>query len=183
MRRIKVDANSVEPEKLQIALDVIKKGGVIVYPTETVYGLGASIFDEKAVLRVYEIKKRDRNRPISMALSDAKEIEKYAYIADRGFIRDKLPGPVTVLLRKRNTVPDYVSKEKIGIRIPEYPTIRRLIELSGPITSTSANISGKKAPFKFEDVEVDADLGLDAGETKYKKPSRVIDLTTGEWLR
>ncbi len=192
MRRLKISPDSVDSKAIAEAVDVLKDGGVIIYPTETVYGLGACISCEDAVKRVYNIKKRDASKPLSIALSSVSEIGKYAKIESAGqyggmpgleFIEKSLPGPFTFVLEKKSTVPDYVCKGTVGIRIPEYACIRRIIELAGPITSTSANVSGAEPPKSAEKVLVRADLLLDGGKCRYGKPSKVIDLVSGRVLR
>lgn len=178
---MKIDPNRIQKKILMEIAKVVKKGGIIIYPTETVYGIGADIFNKKAVERVCKLKKR-KKKPISIALSSIDEIKKYASLNRKQFefIKKNLPGPVTVILNKKNTVPNWISEKKIGIRIPEYKGIRELVKLTGPITSTSANVSGKPAPYRFKDIKIEVDLKLDGEVTKYKKPSMVIDLTKGE---
>ncbi len=191
MKRLELSPDSVDSKALSEAADVLRKGGVVIYPTETVYGLGAGIFSEEAVERVYAIKGREKEKPLSIALSGVSEIERYAHIRGAGydglapmeFIKKNLPGPVTVVLEKKHTVPNYISKRTVGIRVPEYACVRRLIELAGPITSTSANVSGEPAPKTPDEIRVDADLVLDAGKCRQGKPSKVIDLVSGRKLR
>lgn len=192
MNRLELAPDSVDSPAISKAVEVLKKEGVIVYPTETVYGLGADIFSEKAVERVYSLKGREKGKPLSIALSSVSDIEKYADTKGLGdymglpameFIRKNLPGPFTVILEKKELVPDYISRNRIGIRVPEYACVRRLVELAGPITSTSANISGSPPPKSADEVDIKADLLLDAGECVYGKPSRVIDLVSGKELR
>jgi len=192
MRRLKLSPDSVDSKAIAEAVKVLKDGGVMIYPTETVYGLGARISSEDAVKRVYAIKKRDAGKPLSIALSAVSDIGKYAKLKSAGkyggmpgleFIKKSLPGPFTVVLEKKSTVPDYVCKDTVGIRIPEYACIRRIIGLAGPITSTSANVSGAEPPKSAEEVKVRADLLLDGGKCRYGKPSKVIDLVSGRELR
>jgi len=192
MRRLKISPDSVDSSAIAEAVAVLEDGGVIIYPTETVYGLGACISSEKAVKRVYAIKKRDESKPLSIALSAVSEISRYAKLKSAGvyagmpgleFIEKNLPGPFTVVLEKKKTVPDYVCKKTVGIRIPEYACIRKIIELAGPITSTSANVSEQTPPVSAEDVDIEADLLLDGGRCRYGRPSRVIDLVAGKELR
>jgi len=186
MTTLKMDPTHISDEVLDKVCAVLMGGGIIVYPTETVYGIGADIFNESAVQKVYSAKGRDFSKPLSIALSDISEIEKYAHIENekqREFIRTKLPGPYTVILRKKEIIPDWIAKETVGIRVPEYYGIRKLIQQFGPITATSANPSGKPAPVRAEDVSIAADLILDGGETIYKKASTVFDLTQLAVLR
>jgi len=102
------------------AVKILKNGGVIAYPTETVYGIGANIFDKKAVKKIFELKGRSFDKPLSVAVADFKTIEQLAYVSDknRGLIKKLLPGSITVLLPKREIVPDTITQgsKLIGIR-------------------------------------------------------------------
>ncbi len=143
------------------AAEIIKKGGVVIYPTDTVYGLGANALDEKAVRKVFEIKKRDFKKPISVIVRDlemAKRVASFSKNTEK-ILKKILPGPVTVILYKKKILPDILTggSKKIGLRIPDCNFTKKLMsKLDFPITTTSANISGK--PIKG-------------------KPSTVIDLT------
>lgn len=169
------------------ASDIIKKKGIVIYPTETVYGIGANIFSEDALKKVFVVKKRDTDKPISVAVSDFKMMDDLAYIGDkeRRFIDKLLPGPVTVLLRKKKKVPDVLTSgsELVGIRYPDHEITIKLIELAGvPITSTSANISGEAPPTKVDEIKISADYIIDGGELK-GEPSTVVDLVNRRIVR
>jgi len=146
------------------AAKIIKKGGVVVYPTDTVYGLGANALDEKAVKKVFEMKKRDFSKPISIIVRDiemAKQVASFGRDIEEK-LKKLLPGPVTVILFKKKILPDILTagSNKVGIRIPNCKFTQALMQrLDFPITTTSANISG-------EPIE--------------GKPSTVIDLTGKE---
>jgi len=195
-KRIKVNVNQIEIEKIKEIVKALKEGKVIIYPTETVYGLGASIFHEKAVRKVHKIKKESQEKPLSVAFADVESVANFvdATQPQLEFIRERLPGPVTIIVDKKEPVfnsvgklvsgiPDYVSKSKIGVRIPEYRALRHILQLSGPITSTSANIHSEPAPWSFSQINVKADIMVDGGMCKYKKSSQIIDMTTGTELR
>lgn len=129
-------------------VDIIKKGGVAVYPTDTVYGLGANALDERAVKKVFEMKRRSFKKPISIMVRDLEMAKKVAsFNKDTEKIFKKiLPGPITVILYKKKILPDILTggSKKIGIRIPDCKFTKALMEkLDFPITTTSANISGK----------------------------------------
>ncbi len=169
------------------AADIIKKNGIVIYPTETVYGIGANIFSEDALKKVFAVKKRDTEKPISVAVSDFKMMNDLAYISnsERRFIKKLLPGPVTVLLKKKEKVPDMLTsgKDLIGIRYPDHETTIRLIELAGvPITSTSANISGDAPPRKVDEIKINADYIIDGGECG-GEPSTVVDVVNRKIIR
>ncbi|MFO7872121.1 MAG: L-threonylcarbamoyladenylate synthase [Candidatus Undinarchaeales archaeon] len=168
-------------EKIKEAVEALKNGGVIVYPTETVYGLGADIFNEKAVKKIAGMKGWKEKRPISVALKED-QIEDFAVVDDNSLeLIDRLPGPMTLVLRKQNKVPNWITEtDYVGLRVPESETAMLLAENFGPITSTSANVSGQKAPYKVENIDErikeKADYILDEGETRYKAPSTVVKI-------
>jgi len=182
----KVDPKEPNEAVLREVADMIKEGKLIAYPTETVYGLGTNALDENAVKRLLEVKGRSR-KPISVVVSDLDHVER---IAEPNEVAMKLmekffPGPITVIVKKKDTIPSIVTAgtDKIGIRMPDYKIPLKLAEFSGvPVTSTSANISGKPSPTKPEHVMEDfmgkIDAILDAGETPLKIESTVVDTTT-----
>jgi len=166
------------------ALEALSNGEVIVYPTDTLYGLGADIFNLNAVKNVYRIKKRPMNQPLSVSVSNIDQLCKIAY-KNKLFdvISEKfLPGKLTVILNKRDTVPDIVTagKNKIAIRIPNNNIALRLLSEFGPITSTSANIHGKKTPDIISDIlmqfKADISVYIDIGKL-FDLPSTIVDLT------
>jgi L-threonylcarbamoyladenylate synthase len=174
-------------QDIEKAADIIRNGGVVIYPTETVYGIGANIFSEEALSKVFSLKKRTPEKPVSIAVSGFEMMEDLVHVSDRerSFIEKFLPGPVTIILKKKNAVPDILTsgKDMVGIRFPENEMALRLIELAGvPITSTSANISGEAPPTKVEEVKIKADYILDGGECS-GDPSTVVDLVTLKILR
>ncbi len=169
------------------AADILKSGGIVVYPTETVYGIGANIFSEDALKKVFSIKERQKDKPISVAVSNFKMMYELAHISGKEelFIRKLLPGPVTVLLKKKKAVPDILTsgRDLLGIRFPDHKTAVGLIELAGvPITSTSANISGEAPPHRVDEIKIRADYILDGGECN-AQPSTVVDLVNCRIVR
>ena len=167
------------------AIKALKNGEIIVYPTDTLYGLGADIYNEDAVRKIFEIKKRPLNDPLSVAVSDIQEIEKIAFIDDKSHQLAKafLPGRLTLILKKRNIIPEIVTGglKKVAVRIPDNKVALELLSKFGPLTATSANIHGKKTPdiireirmqFKNEDVSVYLNVGRVNG-----KPSTIVDAT------
>ena len=161
------------------AIKALRKGGIIVYPTETLYGLGADINNEAAVKRIYELKGRQADAPVSIAVAK-EEVMVYAEVSDAAerIIRDYLPGPVALLLKKKG-VHEWITKnEYVGIRVPDNPIALGIVEEFGPIVSTSANKSGEPAAHSVEDISREvldnADYVIDAGPTKYKGPSTIL---------
>ena len=167
------------------AITALKKGRVIVYPTDTLYGLGADIYNKDAVRKVFEIKKRPTNDPLPVAVSDIDEIEKIAFLDEksRNLVERFLPGKLTIVLKKKSVVPDTVTGglHNIAIRIPDDRIALRLLSEFGPLTATSANIHGKKTPFVIKDIKMqfkerDIAVYLDVGRLE-DRPSTIVDAT------
>ena len=166
-------------------------GGVIVYPTETVYGLGANALDEQAVMRVFQTKKRPLTKPIFLAVSNFERIRKVAEVsrADLELLEQIMPGPVSVLVKKKSIVPDILTANSplVGIRYPDHETALRIIDLAGPITSTSANRTGAPAPTSAAAVSPEivdrVDAVVDGGKCAYGMPSTLFDLQTRQIIR
>lgn len=159
-------------------------GGVIVYPTETVYGLGANALDEQAVMRVFQIKKRPLSMPIFLAVSNFDMLRNVAEVTteDMDLLEQLLPGPVSVLMRRKSVVPDILTAGSpfVGIRYPDHELALRIIDLAGPITSTSANRTGSPAPTSANSVSREigdrVDTVVDGGKCSYGEPSTLLDL-------
>ncbi|MEA1936859.1 MAG: L-threonylcarbamoyladenylate synthase [Patescibacteria group bacterium] len=193
MKQVQLNLNDKNQIKkiAEIAAEVLENKGVIVYPTDTLYGLGANALDEDAVLKVYKIKKRDRNKPLPIITKDLKMVKKIACVDSKvERILNKIwPGAITIVLRKKDVTP-YVltgNGETVAVRIPDNEFISALInKIDFPITATSANISREpnlldpsKIISKFKSGELKPDLFVDAGKVKDLKPSTIVDLTTG----
>ena len=169
-------------DQIRTAIAAIKSGGTVVYPTETVYGLGADALSEDAVRKVYELKCRDLSNPLSLAVSSFEMLQTVTYVDAEllTILKELLPGPVTVLLRKRACVPDLLTagSDVVGVRFPDNEMALRIIEETGPITATSANVSGKTPPTRFEEVEIESDVIINGGRCKYSMPSTVVAMTS-----
>lgn len=173
--------------ELERAATAIRGGELVVYPTETVYGLGADALDPAAVERVFEAKERDRSKPVSMAVPSVPAALDYVRTStrEREFMATFLPGPVTVLCRRRDSVPDELTagQDRVGVRIPDHPLALRLCERAGtPITATSANVSGRGSVRRLEDLQPAireaAAVALDDGEAPGTE-STVVDVSSG----
>ena len=172
---------------IERAAAVLMHDGIVVYPTETVYGLGADALSEIAILRVYEAKKRPLGQPVSIAVSDFDMLAAVAYVdgSMQKFIETFLPGPVTVVLRAKHTLPAMLTGGTglIGVRIPSHDLALRLIErFDSPITATSANLHGAKDPTTPDECTVPRDLLIDGGRLP-GTPSTVVDLVNRTVLR
>ena len=186
----KIDAASPDEKILERAVNLIKRGEVVVCPTDTGYAFSANALDTRAITRVFHLKGRSYSNPIHIAVSSITEAEKYAYVneAARYLAAHYLPGALTLVLKKKETIPSMLvaGLDTVGIRIPDNRIILRLVEMTGyPLTTTSANISGKPGTYSVE--EVKAQLGeniqqvamvLDQGMLKMRELSTIVDLTT-----
>jgi L-threonylcarbamoyladenylate synthase len=169
------------------AVSVLMHDGTIIYPTETVYGLGADAFSDEAILKVYEAKERPLGMPVSIAVSDFDMLGAVARIEPwmREFIEVFLPGPVTIILAAKSVVPDILTggTSMIGIRIPAHEIALQIIErFEAPITATSANLHGAREPQTPEECTISRELFIDGGRLS-GMPSTVVDLKNKIVLR
>jgi L-threonylcarbamoyladenylate synthase len=174
-------------DTLEKAVSVLTHDGVVVYPTETVYGLGSDAFSDEAILKVYEAKKRPLSMPVSIAVSDFDMLGAVARIEPemQAFVRAFLPGPVTIVLTARRSVPAILTggTGRIGIRMPAHDLARKLIaKFDAPITATSANLHGAKEPVTPDECTVPYDFLIDGGRLP-GIPSTVVDLVEKRILR
>ncbi|MDH7593799.1 MAG: L-threonylcarbamoyladenylate synthase [Methanomicrobiales archaeon] len=172
---------------LERAVHVLRRGGLVVYPTDTVYGLGADALCDEAVERVFEAKQRPLSKPISIAVNDMEMLRCVSVVTPEAeeFATLFLPGPYTIVLKARRILPKVLTggTDLIGVRIPAHEIALALIEkFDGPITATSANISGEKDPVSPEEVHVVHDLLID-GHVLPGTPSTVVDLVHFRVLR
>ena len=165
---------------------IVKKGGLIVYPTETVYGLGCDPFNIEAVKRIFKVK-GERRKPLPILASSIDNVEKIASVSQEGkkIAKKFWPGPLTLVFPKKLVLPDIVTckLDSVGVRIPEHDVALQLISLSnGLLIGTSANRTGEKPPRTVQEVtqqlKEEVDVILDGGPTTLGKPSTVADLTS-----
>lgn len=173
--------------RLEAAARVIRQDGLVVYPTDTIYGLGADAFSDEAIQKVFDAKRRPFSQPISVAVTDIEMVFGIGYVDEIAleFIERFLPGPVTVVIPARNSVPESLTggMGMIGIRIPNHPLALELIALvDTPITATSANIHGARDPVTPDECHVPHDILLDGGRLP-GTPSTVVDLSSRKILR
>lgn len=172
----------VDEEAIERAGEAIRGGGLVVYPTDTVYGLGADALDPDAVERVFELKGRSRDRPLSLGVPDVETALAYAAPTEREerFMRAFLPGPVTVVVERRESVPDALTagRDRVGIRIPDHDVALAFYRAADrPVTATSANLSGAGSARRVAEVDRsvrDSAVVLDGGETPGTE-STVVD--------
>jgi len=185
-------ANQEKPEKNVIneAARILKGGGIVSFPTETVYALGADAYNQEMVAKIYRIKRRDRSKPFSVFLKGAEDARKVADFvsSDAEKLMEKFwPGPLTLVFKSNYPKLSLVlaKGDKLGIRVSPSPLIAQLLEaVRVPITATSSNISGKKScvaanrVFYFFNGRID--LILDGGKSNVFLPSTVLDVSTDE---
>jgi L-threonylcarbamoyladenylate synthase len=165
------------------ALEILKRGGLVAFPTDTVYGVGALAFDEGAVESIYAAKDRPVEKAIPLLIGGLEDLDKVtveippvaAKLAARFW-----PGPLTLVIPKHPNLPDVVSASAtVGVRVPNHPVARALLRAAGPMAVTSANISGQASPKNAEEVSRQLNgripLILDGGETPGGVPSTVVN--------
>ena len=175
---IKVDPNDINLEKIRQAAEVIKKGGIVAFPTETVYGLGADFLNKQALQRIFEVKKRPKDKPLTVQIEHisyleelASDIPAFAYQLMSKF----WPGPLTLVLKAKDD-------GTVGVRIPDNKIAQSLIrESARPLVVPSANFSGKPAAQTAEEVfqafNGSIEMVIDGGKTELGVASTVVDLS------
>lgn len=144
---ISINNQNPQVRLIRKAVDILEQGGIIVYPTDTVYGLGCNLFNKKGIEKIYDIKKRNKKQPLSFICADLKDISRYARVSDYAYktMRRLLPGPYTFILEASRLVPKIImpKRQTTGIRVPDNPICLALVrELGGPIISTSVKNDG-----------------------------------------
>jgi L-threonylcarbamoyladenylate synthase len=184
---LKVDSEDPDPAKIEVAADLIRKGGLVAFPTETVYGLGADALNSDAVLALFAAKKRPLDNPPIVHVADPHEVyrlveevpKKAAKLMERFW-----PGPLTLVFKRSNIVPSVTvaGLDTVAIRMPMHKVALALIRQSGcPIAAPSANLAGKPSPTTamhvYEDLNGRIDVILDGGATNIGVESTVVDLS------
>jgi L-threonylcarbamoyladenylate synthase len=184
---LKVDADNSEERLLSKAVEILANGGIIAYPTETFYGLGADATNEKAIEKIFAVKGRNFKNPISLIISQADDI--YPLVQDLPETAQKLmaafwPGALTIVFLAANNVSPLLTagSGKIGLRVSSHPVAREIVQkLKRPLTATSANLSGApecaKASEVAEQIGNIIDAIVDLGDTPGTKGSTIIDVT------
>jgi len=191
METITLDTEHMQ-EAVARAADVLRSGGVVLYPTDTLYGLGADAFSDAAVAKVYEIKKRDEGKPMHCVVADIAAAGNYAEINERArLLAEKfLPGALTLVLPKKPDITAGIAHniETIGFRVPDNEFCLLLARSFGaPYTTTSANLSSAPQGRRLHDIYAQLganirliDLVIDAGELPMRLPSTVVDVSAPE---
>ena len=171
------------------AARTVRSGGLIIYPTDTVYGLGCNPFDEQAVRRVFEVKGREARRPLPVLASSLEEVLRIAVLDEEALrlARSFWPGPLTLVVPRKPVLPDVVAcgLPSVGVRVPGHEFALKVIRACGGLlVGTSANRSGRPAPRTAQEAISElgdrVDLVIDAGPAPLGIPSTVLDLTGPE---
>lgn len=186
MRIIKISPRYPAPRVIEEAARIIKNGGLVIFPTETVYGLGADAFNARAVRKIFRAKGRPDKKPLIVHVSKKSTIDMLARDVPRivgMLVRKFWPGPLTFVLTRKRIVPDVVTggRQTVAVRMPNHPVARALIRAAGPIAAPSANFSGEPPPRLISEIPrallKRVDLILDGGKCPVGVPSTVLDLT------
>jgi len=176
------------PQAIARAVSVLNHGGIVAFPTDTVYGLGAAIYDIKAIELLYQVKERDHGKAIAVLMSSPKDLGRVAVNPNQAamVLAERFwPGPMTLIIPRHPALPEILSPTPtIGVRVPDHPDALGLMDVTGPLAVTSANISGGENTCTAEEIlaqlEGHIHLILDGGRTPGGQPSTVIDCTSFE---
>lgn len=176
------------PNSILSALEILLSGGLVAFPTDTVYGVGSLAFHQQAIESIYVAKDRPMEKAIPVLIGDNEDLSKVAEeipIFAMKLIDRFWPGPLTVLVPKKRALPEAISATStVGVRVPDHDIARALLRLAGPLAVTSANISGQSSPTTAEEVYAQLNgriaMILDGGETPGGIPSTLVDCTGDE---
>ena len=186
---VKIDPSHVEDFSCEIseAAEIIKNGGLVAFPTETVYGLGANALDSRAAEKIYAAKGRPSDNPLIAHVASAQDFEKLCIVENRelfsSVLSNFIPGPITVIQKKRDFIPETVTAglDTLAVRFPVHTVARALIKAAGvPIAAPSANTSGKPSPTRaqhvIEDLDGKVDMIIDGGECSVGVESTIVHI-------
>lgn len=188
MKRLQIHPENPQGRHLKAAADILGNGGLLIYPTDSVYGLGCDLFNKNAVEKIYKNKGNDKRKLLSFICPDLKGIAEYAYVSNAAYkiMRRLLPGPYTFILNATRQVPKILLEKRktVGIRVPDNAVCQALLsEFGRPIISTSASLHEQQFLSDTDEIAAAfdhiADLFLDAGPGGLE-PSTVIDFTQEE---
>lgn len=181
---LEVDLEHPSPRHVQRAVEVLERGGLLAYPTDTYYGLGCDLSSKKGIERLYQLKGRDKKKPLSFLCPDLSDVAKYAHVSNFAYrtMKGLTPGAFTFILEATRLVPDLMmSKQKqVGIRVPDAPLVRELARTLGrPLVTTSATNTEGVPLTDAKDIKAELGHGLDLildGGVTLNEPSTVISL-------
>lgn len=183
---LEINPINPQPRLIERVVHQLKNGAVICYPTDTGYGIGCDLFNQKSIKQIIQLKRRPKLKPFSFMCSDLTDISQYAHVSNTAYrlLKKNLPGPYTFVLPGTKLVPKVMAtKQKtVGIKVPSHPISRALLEILGnPIVNTSVHLDDDallSEPYEIEQVIGNRiDLIIDGGAI-YPDPSSVIDLTS-----
>jgi L-threonylcarbamoyladenylate synthase len=187
-RIVKIHSATLDQDQLKLVSDILLKDGVMAYPTETFYGLGALALSEKAIQKIYRLKKRERGKPLSVVISDIAMAEEIAAALPplfRTLSREFWPGPLTLVVKAKPLFPPSMLGPggTLAMRVPDALWLQELVRhLDVPLTATSANLSGEEDISEPEEIikifSGKSDLIVDGGPTRGGLPSTILDLTS-----
>jgi L-threonylcarbamoyladenylate synthase len=187
MKIFKIEPHHIDHSLIRTAADILRAGGLVIFPTDTLYGLAANIYNDVALKRVFEVKKRPLNKPLPVLISDPGELSSLAQQIPplaKTLMDFFWPGSLTLVFKKTAKVSAILTggKGTVAVRVPDHPVTLALIrEASFPVTGPSANISGMEPPVTAEEAARNlgekVDLVIDAGPCPIRTPSTILDLT------
>ena len=183
---IKIDPKNPDRKIIWYIAKIVENGGIVVYPTETSYGIGTNAVNVAAVKRLRRIRKPS-GKPISIIVSDVETMREYGVITRQieSLVKKFMPGPLTIVADRKKTIPCILNKKEIAFRISSHPIAAMIAEYSRvPITAASANPEGMEPAFDVKKVleyfDGKVDIVIDAGRLKKTKPSTMVDMKTKE---
>lgn len=197
MKRLTVKGDKWGSTVEEEVVRVLGQGGIVLHPTETCYGLAVDIFNEEAIAKLYQIKKMNQFKPISVVVCDVDDAKRWGDVDDSAseLMTRFWPGPYTFIVNRNGTLPQFFNKSnnKIGMRNPDYESLINIVKKIGhPITTTSANLSGKSETYDPQDfftqyksnpMPFEPDLIIDGGFIGVQEPSAVYDCVDKQILR
>jgi tRNA threonylcarbamoyl adenosine modification protein (Sua5/YciO/YrdC/YwlC family) len=181
---LEVDLEHPSPRHVQRAVEVLERGGLLAYPTDTYYGLGCDLSSKKGIERLYQLKGRDKKKPLSFLCPDLSDVAKYAHVSNFAYrtMKGLTPGAFTFILEATRTVPEMMmtKQKQVGIRVPDAPLVRELARMLGrPLVTTSATNTEGVPLTDAKDIKAELGHGLDLildGGVTLNEPSTVISL-------
>ncbi|MDD5731875.1 MAG: L-threonylcarbamoyladenylate synthase [Patescibacteria group bacterium] len=195
MRVLEINSKNFSSQEIDLIINELKSGSVLVFPTDTVYGLIADASDKEAVEKIFRIKRRELNKPLPVFISSLEMAKELAEVnpEQEKELKEKWPGPFSFVLKRKKYKKELfgLDNETIALRIPDYPLLQKVLtEINIPLVQTSANISGQPATGNIQEIigqfsnqEIQPDIVFNAGNLPEAKPSTIIDLTIGKVIR
>ena len=193
MKKIGINLNKIKQKEIDFIADYFKRGQVVIYPTDTVYGLGCLANNKKAINKIYRVKQRDRAKPLLILISGFKMLKKYCYVSEGQlkYLKRVWPGPVSVILKSKGVLPRELTggRDSLAVRLPKNGFLIKIItKVNLPLVSTSVNISGRRSPDNLDNLakyfkQTKPNLVINAGKIGKLKPSKLVDLRDVENVR